>query len=277
MESALFLQSDTDNPYRIYSQMLSSNPVFWDAKNKLWAIYSYADCRRILTEPAAHIPEVNKKNLNEYALIISGKLVRLNNPPQHEMARRVAMQLFEKIKQVSLPDILQYLIQSAERVDEIDWVNAVCKKLPVLAILKGFEFPDTDIAFFENKIQQLVKIMSPNKTTEQIDAINEMAEEIYKRAKKNITRNDFLKSIIDINTATGNIDKEDVLALGVSNLIGLLIQSYDAGRGLLSNSLLQVLLHTDKTEIKNNDSNYFTKSVVETLRFDPPLHNTKEF
>jgi hypothetical protein len=60
--------------------MLSTSPVFWDEKNKLWAIYSYADCRRILTDPSAQIPALNNRNLNEYALLISGKLARLNNP-----------------------------------------------------------------------------------------------------------------------------------------------------------------------------------------------------
>jgi cytochrome P450 len=273
MKSAVFLQSDVNDPYDMYSEMLATSPVFWDDMNKLWVIYSYADCRRILTEPAAHIPVLNNKNLNEYALIISGNLVRLNNPPQHEMARRVAMQLFEKMKQVSLPDILLYLIQSAGEFGEIDWVNTVCKKLPFLAILKGFKFSDEDIDFFENKIQRLVTIMLPDKTAEQIDAINGMTEEIYKRAEKNIIRNDFFKNIINIKTTTD--DKDDILALCISNLIGLMIQSYDAGRGLLSNSLLQILLHAGSAKININDSNYFTKSVLETLRFDPPVHNTR--
>src|SRR5258706_6237926 len=275
MNSAVFLQSDVSNPYEIYSQMLLSNPVFWDDKNKLWAIYSYVDCRRILTEPAARIPELNNKKLNEYALLISGKFARLSNPPHHQIARQVAVELLEKIKQVSLPGILENLIQPVKRNNEIDWVNVVCKKLPVLAALKGFEFPDTDIEFIENRIQLLVKIMLPDKTAEQVDAINEITEEIYKIAKKNITRNDFLKNIIDINTTNDNIDKEDILTLCVSNLVGLMIQSYDAGRGLLSNSHMQGLLHKDSAEINLNDNNYFASSVLETLRFDPPVHNTR--
>ena len=275
MESAIFLQSDVNNPYEIYSQMLSSSPVFWDDKNKLWAIYSYTGCRRVLTESAAQIPPLNNNGLNEYALLIAGKLVRLNNPPQHKAARQVTMQLFEKMKQVSLPDILENLIQSANGVNEIDWINTVCKKLPVLAILRGFDFPDTDIEFVENNILRLTKIMSPNKTTEQIDAINQIAEEIYKIAEKNITLSNFLKNIADVDTLTSDADKEDILALCISNLIGLLIQSYDAGRGLLSNSLMQVLLHTDSAEINLSDNNYFTRSVLETLRFDPPVHNTR--
>ena len=274
MKSAVFLQSDVSNPFDIYSEMLAANPVFWDVKNKLWAIYSYNGCRRVLTEPAARIPQLNNSNLNEYALLIYGKLTRLNNSPQHEIARRVAMQLFEKMKQVSLPDILRQLLQSA-KTNEIDWVSTICKKLPLLTMLQGFEFSDDDIDFFENKIQQLVKIMLPDKTVEQINSINEMAEEVYKRAEKNITGNDSLRKIIDTNASAGDISKEDVLIFCISNFIGLLIQSYDAGRGLLSNSLLQILLNEDKFEIDYNDNNYFAKSVLETLRFDPPVHNTR--
>jgi cytochrome P450 len=252
--------------------MLLSNPVFWDDKNKLWAIYSYAGCRRILTDPYAQIPALNNRNMNEYALLMSGKFARLNNPPQHQAARHVAMALFEKLKQVSLPGILENLIQSAKRTNEIDWVNIVCKKLPLLALLKGFEFINTDIEFMENKIQTVVKIMLPDKTTEQIDGINEIAEEIYKLTEKNITRSNYLRNIIDI---TVNDNEDEILALCVSNLISLLIQSYDAGRGLLSNSLMQILLHKDSAEINLNDNNYFVMSVLETLRFDPPVHNTR--
>jgi cytochrome P450 len=174
-----------------------------------------------------------------------------------------------------LPGILENLIQPAKGTKEIDWVNLVCKKLPVLTILKGLEFQDTDIEFIQNKIQTVVKIMLPDKTAEQIDGINEIAKEIFTIAEKNITRNDFLKNIIDINTTNDNIDKENILVLCVSNLIGLMIQSYDAGRGLLSNSLMQALFHTDSAEINLNDNNYFTRSVLETLRFDPPVHNTR--
>ena len=49
-----------------------------------------------------------------------------------------------------------------------------------------------------------------------------------------------------------------------------MIQSYDAGRGILSNSLLQITDHktfSNKTAIE--------RSVIETLRFDPPIHNTR--
>jgi cytochrome P450 len=50
--------------------------------------------------------------------------------------------------------------------------------------------------------------------------------------------------------------------MAVSNLAGLLIQSFDAGRGTLSNTLLHSLKHEQQ-------------DVTETLRFDSPIHNTR--
>jgi len=61
----------------------------------------------------------------------------------------------------------------------------------------------------------------------------------------------------------------------VSNLIVLFIQSYDAGRGLLGNSLLQCLQQGDLTQLHAGNRDYITRCVRETLRYDPPVHNTR--
>jgi len=70
-----------------------------------------------------------------------------------------------------------------------------------------------------------------------------------------------------------SVKKEEILSLCIANFIGLLIQGYDAGRGLLSNILLQVI--TRKDLLPANDKFKLQKTVWETLRFDPPVHHTK--
>ena len=58
----------------------------------------------------------------------------------------------------------------------------------------------------------------------------------------------------------------------VANLVGLLIQSHDAGRGLLCNALLQLLQRGKGVPA---DSAGWQGVIAETLRFDPPIHNTR--
>lgn len=273
MNSALFLQSDTANPYSIYKNMLENNSVYWDETNKIWAIYSYEDCVSILKNPKAEIPPVNpdnKQKLNKTALEILNNLTRLSNGIRHEISKEIAMLLFSKMKSVDINSIISPLIKSNLVENKIDWVNSVCKKLPVLVVSKSFGFEEKDSDFISNQMESLVKIMLPQKTEEQIKYINEAAPEIFSIVEKQLSSLYFYESIQDKISESNSLPLNEIKTISISNLIGLFIQSFDAGRGILSNSLLQILNHktfSSKTEIE--------KSVIETLRFDPPIHNTR--
>ncbi|MFB9077249.1 cytochrome P450 [Flavobacterium procerum] len=273
MNSTLFLQSDISNPYLTYKTMLQNNPVYWDETNKIWALYSYEDCVSILKDPKAEIPTVNPNNeqkLNKKALEILNNLTRLSNGIQHKISKEIAMLLFSKMKSVDITSILSQLIKNNLAANKMDWVNSVCKKLPLLVVLKSFNFEDKDCSFILYQIESLVKIMLPQKTEEQVKSINEISETIFSIVEKQLFQLSFYESLSAKITESNALSLDEIKTISISNLIGLFIQSFDAGRGILSNSLLQILNNktfSTKTEIE--------KSVIETLRFDPPIHNTR--
>src|SRR5215216_5768587 len=126
MENALFLQSEVENPWEIYMRMLAVSPVYCDTKNNIVAVYSYELCKEILTASYADIPQAKDENgLNETALLIKKHLVRTANEADHIIARKAAMEIFASMKPVSIPALMDELI-------DMDWVDAVAKKLPVL-------------------------------------------------------------------------------------------------------------------------------------------------
>jgi cytochrome P450 len=273
MAATLFLQSDIQDCYSIYKSMLDKNPVYWDRDNKIWGIYSYKDCVEILKNPHAFIPIINPNNgqkLNKYALDILNNLTRLSNGIQHEINREIAHLLFSNMKSIAIDKILSQLILNDLIENKIDWVDSVCKKLPVLIVLKSFGFTENDCAFILENINSLVKIMLPNKTEEQVKSINKVSEDFFSITEKQLSLLDFYKPLLSKISESETLSLDEIKKIFVSNLIGLFIQSYDAGRGILSNSLLQIIYHktfSDKTEIQ--------KSIIETLRFDPPIHNTR--
>jgi cytochrome P450 len=270
-----FLQSEVKEPYKIYETMLSDNPIYWDNENNLWAIYSYANCKAILTNDMAHIPMVNKKGLNEYALSITEQLARLSNGIQHEIARQTAMFLFDKMSAISIIELFEKILKPGEGKFGIDWVNTICKKLPVNIVLKSFWFNDIDAEFISNNIESLIKIMLPVKTNEELLLVNEISKELYVLTENHLNNSGLLKKEIVILSDKYKISTDKVLSYATSNLIGLFIQSYDASRGLLSNSLLQALQLNSQNNKIITDENYLEKIVIETLRFDPPIHNTR--
>lgn len=235
MQSAIFIQSTVQDPYEIYATFQQESPVYWDDVNQLWAIYSYDQCKAILTHPAAQIPAVQTTGLNDTAQAIISNLARLSNGTTN---RETALQLYQRMQPVSTASILSQLINNKR---EIDWVDAVCKKLPVLTILNSFGFKEDDCRFITDHIEPFTKLILPVKTPEQLQAINNISKEMY--------------SIIERHLG-------QTTAPVVSNLAGLLIQSFDAGRGTLSNTLLHSLQQAQH-------------DVIETLRFDSPIHHTR--
>lgn len=278
MTTTLFLQSEIKDPYDLYKTMITQNPVYWDKENQIWVLYSYDACVSILSSNLAHIPEINPNNeqgLNDSALEISKQLARLSNGIQHDISREVAMLLFSNMNAVTTSKILEQLLESRENKSELDWVNSVCKQLPVLVVLKSFDFNDKDSLFISENIELLTKIMLPSKTQMQVDAINTIAKEIYQIAEKYLVASVFYAILEKTLSEKHRVNAKEILSLCVSNIIGLFIQSYDAGRGLLSNALLQILNKEHSLLNLVLERDWMQSVIIESLRFDPPIHTTR--
>jgi cytochrome P450 len=261
MENTLFLQSEVQDPFEIYCRRLKEAPVYFDGKNNIVAIYSYDYCREILNAQQAYIPPANDDGLNEIALLLKNNFARTNNPPAHDIARKTAMEIFNCMKPVPVADLLDHLVGHPK---EMEWVNTVCKKLPVLYLLQRFGFNEEACRYFLQHIETLTKIMLPKKSAQQIQAINTIANKVYQLIETQLLE----------SGQFSHLQHSIYLPCYISNLAGLLIQSFDACRGLLSNSLLQVIGNGfNSVAMKNKPA--FVAAVTETLRFDPPVHNTR--
>lgn len=278
MPTTLFFQSDIKDPYAVYESMLDKHPIFWDKPNQIWAIYSHEHCTDILNNTNAIIPTINpdnEQNLNEYALKIVNHLSRLSNGIQHEIAKETATLLFANMKLIDTNQIFSDLLNNNLIESKINWVNSVCKKLPVLVLLKSFGFEQNDCNFILEKIESLVKIMLPNKTEEQVQLINEASENIFSLTEKQLSNLSFYEPLLNKIATVHTLSLKKTTTICVSNLIGLFIQSYDAGRGILSNSLLQIINTNNSIFRKDIPKILIQKTIIETLRFDPPIHNTR--
>ena len=70
------------------------------------------------------------------------------------------------------------------------------------------------------------------------------------------------------------MEKREVI---VANRIGLLIQSHDATAGLIGNTLVALERHPDTRERVAADPDLLPAVLLEVLRHDPPVQNTRRF
>ncbi|MBV4355765.1 cytochrome P450 [Pinibacter aurantiacus] len=274
MVNTLQPQSQLADPYSLYEECLLHHPVYWDDANKIWAVYSYEHCLKILSDKNAQIPPVKHFSIDATIDTISVNLVRLSNPPNHQALKAVAFFLFDKLKNVQIPEILFSGIEKIKDQHTVDWAVASRKLFPTL-IVKGFDFPEEDGTFLVENVLSLVKLMgglNDEKSFEFASTIINEAYEIINRyfAEKLLTRQE-VRHLASVSL----VDEKDILTMLTSNFIGLLIQSYDAGRGLLANGLVQLLRYKNEGGEMTADENFYRKIIIETLRFDPPVHNTR--
>ena len=275
MCAALFLQSEVKDPYVIYNKQLAEQPIYRDEQNGVWAVYSYALCKWLLAAEACRIPPVATEGLNEYALAITGRLARLGNGAGHTVARQAAMLLFQNMRPVDTRDIVSGLLPRQQGSVEIDWMESVGRKLPVLHLLAGFAISREDGLFIAGHMDTLLKLMAPVKTPEQVEAVNALSIDIYRLLERHIRNNAVLMEVVRSIVAGGGVPVEEALALCISNVAGLLIQSYDACRGILGNALLHFLRCPGLGPLQGRSMNDWLQAVTEVFRFDPPVHHTR--
>jgi len=83
-------------------------------------------------------------------------------------------------------------------------------------------------------------------------------------------------SLLELFRARGNRDVGDGEAI-VANRIGLLVQSHDATAGLIGNTLVALGRHPGTRERVAADPDLLPAVLLEVLRHDPPVQNTRRF
>lgn len=260
MERVLFLQSEVADPYALYARRLKENPVLFCEADQAWAIHSWDACEAIFACADALIPvqgEMALAPLNEAARMLINHFARLANPPRHEALRRSAMWLHEQCRPVDAGELAARLMGDATR---IDWVAGIAKPLPILLLLESFDFSADDTACILPRMETLTLLMTPRRPAGAIAAINDAATVVSGCVARHLDSHLKLQA------------SEAWRIACVANLVGLLIQSVHAGRGLLSNALLQALSHAGDSRLQ---AGMLEKLVMETLRFDPPIQNTQ--
>lgn len=248
--------------YQSYRERREKTPVYWDEQRRLWAVYSYRYCQQVLSHPATLIPPVADGNLGGPALAVKRRLVRISNPPAHDLAREMALRMFRGRRPVDVAPLLSRLLPSPGAGDTVEWVSRVGNVLPAMHILAGFGFTSDEMDLVLGELPVVLKIMAPVGNDDTASALEKAFETIC--------------PVVDRRVALQfpGLTKE-TQEYAVSNLIGLVIQSHDATKGLLSLALLHLLRREDPRSLASRDMDFFLSFVTEVLRYDSPVHNTR--
>lgn len=272
----LFEAATHPDPYPFYSSLRAQGGLLYLSKEDLWiasdaasvaAVLAHADCRvRPADEP------VPQAILRSTAGQIFGHLMRMNEGTRHRCPRSHLMPLLAIHGNIPINDLAATFQQRVGPTFTASSIAEWMFTFPVMVVARLLNIPLAEAKPLAGLTHDFVACLSPLSDNVQLQAAHQAAQVLHKTLKDHLPA--LRKAGLIKEPETSAIIEEDVL---VSNLVGLLSQTYEATAGLIGNCLVR--LCQDEGLLSDLGLSQESRAcfVTEVLRHDPPVQNTRRF
>ncbi|SUD30560.1 putative cytochrome p450 oxidoreductase [Pseudomonas fluorescens] len=207
--------------------------------------------------------------------MIFGRLMRMNEGPQHLCPRMAIEPALASVGTESIADIVSRVVETLD--NPVENLDELMFTLPVSVIAALIGLPSSRLQEVARLTRDFVACLSPLSDEIQLGEANSSATRLSQLFSALLSNDDdrsrFLSHIRSGCEATAWRDHDALIA----NLIGLLSQTCEATAGLIGNTL--VALHRNPDLIKDMQPTPMLVAdlVEEVARYDSPVQNTRRF
>ncbi|MGH3436668.1 MAG: cytochrome P450 [Sciscionella sp.] len=280
----LFDPATRPEPYAVYRSLREAGP-FPVAEGAVTVVGGYADCARILRDPAMSSDRRRSLVGGKFRSDVGeGTVPFLSlDPPDHTRLRGLVSKAFTPRVVAGLQPriraIVTEVLGKAAQSTSFDLVRELAYPLPVLVICELLGVPAQDRYRFEGWSRRLVRgldpamaIGSPEEMADIEEARREFtgyfAELISQR--RAVRTEDLLSRLVRIEEAGDRLSEQELLATCVL----LLVAGHETTANLISNGVLALLRHPEALAALRADPSLVGGVVEEVLRYDSPVHLT---
>jgi cytochrome P450 len=270
-------------PYPYYADLVARRPLYRDDPLQLWVASSAAAVTAVLASdlcrvrpPAEPVP---KALLGSPAGELFGHFVRMNDGPGHcpfKGALATALDALDPAR-VAEPSRRWARAYASELGSDAGLARlaAFAYRLPVVSIATLLGVPEEELDRTVLWTKRFVAAATPGCAPEALERGKEAAGHLLDlfRALLDRSPEGLLGTLAAEARQVGRGDETVIVANG----IGLMFQAYDATAGLIGNTLLALGRDGGLRERAAADAGLLAEVVLETLRHDPPVQNTRRF
>jgi cytochrome P450 len=277
------------DPYEVYRQMRTKDPVHWSELARAWFLTRYAEVASVLKDTRFSVEGTQQKS-NErmgYKLDERSPLRRINkrwmlfvDPPDHTRLRGLVNRAFTP-KAVEglrpkIQELVDGLIDQVQDRGHMDIVHDLGDPLPakVLAYLLGL--PSEDSAVLKPWADVVGMGIDPILAPDVVARINAVIleagayfEHHIEMRRKNPT-DDLLSSLISVEEQGERLSSDELLSL----LFLFLAAGTETTTNLTCNGLYTILRHPDQLERLRQDPSLIESAIEEFLRYETPVQVT---
>ena len=289
LNSAEFLA----NPYPVYEQLRTNEPVYWSAANGFWLLTRYADIASLIQNPklssnrigahASRMPDQVKAHFNPFFSAVSSWMLMID-PPDHTRLRGIVNKAFTPRVVENMRALIQQLIDDMlARVKEqkrMELMADVANPLPAMVIAAMLGVPGSDQPQFKawsDDISMALGAIDSARSKEELLALYELAQKSYlalsayfkdRVAELRINpRENLLSALIQAEEKGDRLTEGELFA----NCVLLMIAGHETTTNLIGNGVLALVRNPDQQEALRKSPDSIVSAVEELLRYDSPV------
>lgn len=284
----LFAKENLLNPYPLYNQIRSLDPVYFYEEGGFWFLTRYKDVESAVNDSrlSSHLKILYARQLENLDISIVSNFLQLiermlidKDPPEHTRMRKVALQGFTISALESWRSIIQEttdsLLDKVQDRHNMDIVVDLSSQLPSLIICKIFDVPEEDRQNFLQWGADIATFWgapsSPN------------IEELARKADIGAASfTNLIKRIVEERRRQPGNDMISLLIaafeqnqMNLEELPSLCVLILNAGHvtttDLIPNGLNLLLKHPEQLQKLKDNPELINSAVEEMIRFDPPV------
>jgi cytochrome P450 len=276
------------DPYTLYREIRSQDPVYWDEENDFWVLTRYADITSVLRDGrfskaqgmTLGLDRLPKEERGEAEPVfgVFEKQMLYADPPYHTKLRGLVNKAFTPRTIRSMESHIQNLVDdfldAVQESGRMDVISDLAFPLPATVIMEMLGLPIEDRAQFKKWSDDLFATLGVVRHT----------PELFEHAHESV--DEMTKYICDIRGKLGSNPKDDLLsALAtavdqehrlsddelVANTILLLGAGHETTTNLIGNGLLALMRNPEQMQALKEDPSLIANAVEEFMRYDNPV------
>ena len=259
------------DPYPIYRELRSKDPVHRMRLVKAWALTRYEDVETVLRDHKGF-------GNGDRILVKTIPLSLLDmDPPEHTRVRALVAKAFtpKAVRQLRgrVEEITDTLLDEVAGKRRFDVIGSLGYPLPITVIAEMLGVRSEDMGVFEMWSNTLALAVDPMLGGKQVQAIKRAAEDVYAyfegiiAERRREPRDDLVTALTTAEEAGERLTHQEMLSV----MLLILVAGNETTRNLIGNGVLALLRNPEQLRRLREDRALLDTAVDELLRYDSPV------
>ena len=275
------------NPYPLYHQLRSEDPVHWDPFLHAWVVTRYEDVVEVLhhfsaqrTPTPEQLSSLNLSALNPIAAVMVRQMLFLD-APAHTRLRALASAAFttRRVEQlrVHIQEVVDRLLDKVVERGRMDVIAELASPAPAIITAELFGVPVEDHSQLKDWSQDFAEMLgnfqhNPDRFQRVLQSVENLCSYFREamREQRLHPRGGLVEAMMNAEVDGARLTEDEVIA----NLIVTMVGGQETTTNLIGNGVLTLLRNPDDLERLRCDSSLIPSAVEELLRYESPSQHT---